>query len=207
MKIQIIAERKGAKPVVVDVPDDITDGAPFHVDVDGRKYVARWSQRASSLVISPVTDPAREPSDNPAEYSIPVRLMRTTRFPGESEATCDIECVLPAGSGPGRATTLRSSAQRFIPGLGHTAGGPGGRPAKGMRNPVLRSQITGKVLNIQVAEGAIVDEGAPLLVIEAMKMENRIVAPAKVRIATIKVKQGANVSAGDELMRFEAAEA
>ena len=206
MKIHVIAERKGAKPVVVDIPGDITDGQPFHVDVDGRKYVARWSPRASSLVISPVTAPAREPSANAPEFSIPVRSMRTTRFPGESEATCDIECVLPSMTGPGHATTVRASAQRFIPGLSHSEGGHGGRSAKGMRAPVLRSQITGKVLNIHVAEGQIVDEGAPLLVIEAMKMENRIVAPARVKIAAIKVKSGASVSTGDELMRFEAAD-
>jgi biotin carboxyl carrier protein len=197
MKILIVAEKKDAKPVVVDIPDDFADGTSFPVDVDGRKYVAKWSQSAGTLTLS------AKSAGPVVEHSIPVRSMRTTRFPGESEATCDIECVLPMDSGPGGATTVRAAAQRFVR---DGAATHAGRGAKGLRTPVLRSQITGKVLSVQVTEGLVVEEGTQLLVIEAMKMENRIVAPAKVRIAAIKVSQGASVSAGDELMRFEAAD-
>jgi biotin carboxyl carrier protein len=76
---------------------------------------------------------------------------------------------------------------------------------KGLRSPVLRSQITGKVLSISATEGTVVEEGALLLVIEAMKMENRILAPARVKITSVTVKVGASVSSGDELLRLEAA--
>lgn len=201
MKILIAAEKKDAKPVIVDIPDDFADGTSFPVDVDGRKYAAKWSQSAGTLAIAPVTSSGA--AGPVVEHSIPVRSMRTTRFPGESEATCDIECVLPLDSGPGGATTVRAAAQRFVR---DGAATHAGRGAKGLRTPVLRSQITGKVLSVQVTEGSVVEEGTQLLVIEAMKMENRIVAPAKVRIAAIKVSQGSSVSAGDELMRFEAAD-
>lgn len=209
MKIQIVPEKKGARPVIVDLPDALPGGVAadtaFPVEVDGRKYIATWNQKALVLMLLP-----REPATNGVQFAIPVRSMRATRFPGESETACDIECVLPVDPGPGVARTVRANAQRFIPGLtdsGTTdAGGPRGRAGNGMRSPVLRSQITGKVLSVLVKDGDIVEEGTPLLVIEAMKMENRIIAPARALVAGIKVKAGASVSTGDELLRLEAAD-
>ncbi len=205
MKIQIQLDQSAAQPVVVEMPDHLTDGQPFHVTVDGRGYVARWSRANSVLCLSTTQESA-------VEHSIPVRTMRVTRFAGESEATCDIECFLPVHAGHQSSTTIKATAAKFIPGVNALSGASGsaatengGRKGKGLRSPVLRSQITGKVLSITATEGTIVEEGAPLLVIEAMKMENRILAPARVKIAAISVKVGASVSAGDELLRLEAA--
>ncbi len=207
MKILVQSANKGASPVVVDLPDHITDGLPFNVDVDGRKYLARWSRASAALhlrraadVNHPGTahqDTAHQVTDPAIELSIPVRGMRTVQFPGDPEARCSIECFLPdPGNGPARPMTFTgtiSMANHAKP-----------QASKMLKNPILRSQITGKVLSVLTSEGAIVEEGAPLLIIEAMKMENRINAPARVKISGIKIKAGDNVAAGVELMRFEA---
>ena len=213
MKIQIQLDQKGTEPLVVEMPDHLADGQPFKVTVDGRGYMGRWSRVNSVLSLSAL-DPTKIEhtmiEHSMVEHSIPVRTMRVTRFAGEAEATCDIECFLPAVSGEKSSSCIKAAAAKFIPGMGAASGSAenGGnkskRKGKGLRSPVLRSQITGKVLSISATEGTVVEEGDLLLVIEAMKMENRILAPARVKITSVTVKVGASVSSGDELLRLEA---
>ena len=211
MKIQIQLDQKGTEPLVVEMPDHLADGQPFHVTVDGRGYMARWSRVNSVLSLSAL-DPTKIEhtmiEHSMVEHSIPVRTMRVTRFAGEAEATCDIECFLPAIGGEKSSSCIKAAAAKFIPGMGAASGSAenGGNKSKrkGLRSPVLRSQITGKVLSISATEGTVVEEGDLLLVIEAMKMENRILAPARVKITSVTVKVGASVSSGDELLRLEA---
>lgn len=50
--------------------------------------------------------------------------------------------------------------------------------------------IPGTVLDIKVKEKQKLDEGETLLILEAMKMENRITMPNKGEIASINVKKG-----------------
>jgi biotin carboxyl carrier protein len=54
----------------------------------------------------------------------------------------------------------------------------------------IQSFIPGTVLKISVKEGEIVEEGAPLLILEAMKMQNRIEMPFTARIKKINVEVG-----------------
>jgi len=54
----------------------------------------------------------------------------------------------------------------------------------------IQSFIPGTVLKISVKEGDIVEEGAPLLILEAMKMQNRIEMPFTARIKKINVEVG-----------------
>lgn len=54
----------------------------------------------------------------------------------------------------------------------------------------LVSPMPGKVVKINVKEGDEVEEGTVMIVVEAMKMENNIVAVAKARVKRILVKEG-----------------
>lgn len=67
------------------------------------------------------------------------------------------------------------------------------------------SQMTGRVVRIDVKTGDTVNEGDVLLVIEAMKMENEITAPVSGTIKEIDVSAGARVSEGDTLLVIEPA--
>jgi len=69
----------------------------------------------------------------------------------------------------------------------------------------LTAPMSGKILSVLVAAGAQVEKGAPLLVMEAMKMEHTISAPAKGRVAEIRFAAGEQVAEGAELVAFEAA--
>ena len=62
-----------------------------------------------------------------------------------------------------------------------------------------KSPLTGKVLSVLVSDGQRVQEGTVIMTIEAMKMENRILADCHGTIQNIRVIPGANVSVGDLL--------
>ena len=67
----------------------------------------------------------------------------------------------------------------------------------------LTAPMPGKVIAISTAAGAHVERGATLLVMEAMKMEHTIVAPADGVVADVLFGVGDQVDEGAELVRFE----
>ncbi len=67
------------------------------------------------------------------------------------------------------------------------------------------SQMTGRIVRIDVKTGDTVSEGDVLLVVEAMKMENEITAPVGGTVKEINVNAGARVSEGDTLLVIEPA--
>ncbi|HEV8268883.1 MAG TPA: biotin/lipoyl-containing protein [Thermoanaerobaculia bacterium] len=68
----------------------------------------------------------------------------------------------------------------------------------------LKSSLPGRVLRIMVAVGDTVAVGQPLLVLEAMKMENEVRSVREGKIRTVDVAPGQAVGSGDVLIRFEA---
>ncbi len=69
----------------------------------------------------------------------------------------------------------------------------------------LTAPMPGKLIAIFAAPGAPVERGAPLLVMEAMKMEHTIVAPSDGIVSEILYAVGDQVDEGAELVRFAAA--
>ncbi|MFL5819856.1 MAG: acetyl-CoA carboxylase biotin carboxylase subunit [Solirubrobacteraceae bacterium] len=63
----------------------------------------------------------------------------------------------------------------------------------------LVSPIQGTVLKVAVEQGAAVDEGALICVIEAMKMENEITAHKTGKVAELPIAVGASVASGDTI--------
>lgn len=63
--------------------------------------------------------------------------------------------------------------------------------------------MPGKVVRVIASEGAEVQSGAGVVVIEAMKMQNELKSPKKGRVAKIMALEGATVNAGDVLAVVE----
>jgi acetyl-CoA/propionyl-CoA carboxylase biotin carboxyl carrier protein len=78
------------------------------------------------------------------------------------------------------------------------AGGAGGASSESLPSP-----LQGTVLKVAVEQGAEVAEGDLICVIEAMKMENEIVAHRAGKVTTLNVAEGAAVSSGDILATIE----
>ena len=68
----------------------------------------------------------------------------------------------------------------------------------------LTAPMPGKVLKLLVKAGDAVKRGAPLMVLEAMKMEHTIAAPADGTVTAVNFQVGEQVSEGAELLAFEA---
>ncbi len=60
----------------------------------------------------------------------------------------------------------------------------------------VEAPMMGKILAVKVQVGQAVKRGEPVVVLEAMKMENDIVAPQDGVIATIDCKEGDQVESG-----------
>ncbi len=69
----------------------------------------------------------------------------------------------------------------------------------------LKAPMPGKVIALIATAGTVVDKGAPLLVLEAMKMEHTITAPGRGTVKAFHYAAGDQVVEGAELVDFEAA--
>lgn len=78
----------------------------------------------------------------------------------------------------------------------------GGGPRTAVKGAVA-AQIAGRVLSIKVSAGQAVARGDLLLILEAMKMENEIKAPADGVVKEITVAEGGRVAEGDTLVVIE----
>ena len=63
----------------------------------------------------------------------------------------------------------------------------------------ITSPMPGKILGIKTTVGANVKKGEVLMILEAMKMENEIVASQDGVVASVNVAVGASVEAGEVL--------
>jgi acetyl-CoA/propionyl-CoA/long-chain acyl-CoA carboxylase, biotin carboxylase, biotin carboxyl carrier protein len=94
----------------------------------------------------------------------------------------------PNGAVPGEAAARKAPRRERKSG-----GGGGGAPG------ALISPIQGTVLKVAVEQGAQVEEGALVCVIEAMKMENEITAPSAGTVEELGVSEGGSVATGDTI--------
>jgi acetyl-CoA/propionyl-CoA carboxylase biotin carboxyl carrier protein len=86
------------------------------------------------------------------------------------------------------------AAGRKAPKRRERAGGGGGGGGD-----TLASPLQGTVLKVAVEKGATVEEGALIAVIEAMKMENEIVAHKAGTVQELNVSEGGAISSGDTI--------
>jgi acetyl-CoA/propionyl-CoA carboxylase biotin carboxyl carrier protein len=63
--------------------------------------------------------------------------------------------------------------------------------------------MQGTILSVEISEGDEVTEGDIVCVLEAMKMENDVVAPTSGTVASIPIHDGDSVDMGDTLIVLE----
>ncbi|MBQ6077257.1 MAG: biotin/lipoyl-binding protein [Clostridia bacterium] len=63
----------------------------------------------------------------------------------------------------------------------------------------VKAPMPGNILQVNIKPGDTVKEGQQLMILEAMKMENEILAPASGKITIIAVAKGSTVESGSLL--------
>ena len=79
------------------------------------------------------------------------------------------------------------------------AAAPKAAPAGAAGAVAVTAPMPGKILGVKASAGQAVKRGQVLLILEAMKMENEIVAPQDGTVATINVAVGDSVEPGATL--------
>ena len=66
----------------------------------------------------------------------------------------------------------------------------------------IKAPMPGLILEVKVQVGDVVKKGDPLIILEAMKMENIIKSPGDGKVKLVKVQQGKNVEKNQILIEF-----
>ena len=74
-----------------------------------------------------------------------------------------------------------------------------------MADIIIHSPMTGRVIEVLVAEGDEVAAGDVVVVIESMKMENEVICDSNGSVSAVHVEEDQSVSEGDRLVEVETA--
>jgi len=77
------------------------------------------------------------------------------------------------------------------------------QPRGAARGETIRAPIAGKVVKVLVEVGATVAPGTPVIVLEAMKMENELISERGGTVKAINKQAGQAVDTGDVLIEIE----
>jgi biotin carboxyl carrier protein len=72
-----------------------------------------------------------------------------------------------------------------------------------MAQEVIEAPLPGKIVRVDVTVGNAVEEGGVICIIEAMKMENPILSPAKASVIEVAVSPGQVVKTGEKIAVIE----
>ncbi|QEG33789.1 biotin/lipoyl-containing protein [Bythopirellula goksoeyrii] len=96
------------------------------------------------------------------------------------------------------------STSKHIPPAQVSAPAPAaGAPSTSHSDGAVLSPMAGVIKSIFVKQGDEVASGTVLLVLEAMKMDNKITASLSGTVVSISVREGDNVQEGQELLALE----
>ena len=136
---------------------------------------------------------------NGKKYEVEVEKLEAYKSLDRNGVAAPAAPVLPAS-----APVQRPPAPAPVAAAPAPAPAPAAAPAPKAAAPAgattVEAPMPGKILNIKVSEGQAVKFGEVVVIMEAMKMETEIVAPADGTVSKILVKAGDSVDTGAALV-------
>ena len=138
---------------------------------------------------------------NGTKYEVEVEKLEAYKSLDRNGVAAPAAPVLPASAPVQRPAAPAPVAAAPAPA---PAPAPAAAPAPAVAAPAgattVEAPMPGKILNIKVSEGQAVKFGEVVVIMEAMKMETEIVAPADGTVSKILVKAGDSVDTGAALV-------
>ena len=125
---------------------------------------------------------------NGKKYEVEVEKLEAYKSLDRNGVAAPAAPVLPAS-----APVQRPAAPAPAPVAAAPAAAPAPKAAAPAGATTVEAPMPGKILNIKVSEGQAVKFGEVVVIMEAMKMETEIVAPADGTVSKILVKAGDSV--------------
>jgi propionyl-CoA carboxylase alpha chain len=160
----------------------LVDGQTIEVEVEGERITVDGKTHSAALTIIPGT-PLRQLLLDGRPLTLSVEALGRGRW-----------ALTPRGER--WEMEVLDERTRHIRSL---AGAGDQRRAAG----VLKAPMPGLVVRVQVQPGQPVEAGSPLVVLEAMKMENELKASAPSVVKVVRVAPGETVEKGQVLIEFE----
>ncbi|MER3427595.1 MAG: acetyl-CoA carboxylase biotin carboxyl carrier protein subunit [Pyrinomonas sp.] len=150
------------------------DGERLKVELDGRLYEIEVRRPEAGIYLLLVAGRVYE-----------------CRVRAEAEAPNDYRVHIR-----GRSYSIRVRDPRRLRNASGLASGASGRAA-------VTAPMPGKVVRVLAEQGAQVEAGAGLVVVEAMKMQNEMKSPKSGKVVELRAREGMTVNAGDVLAIVE----
>ena len=107
-------------------------------------------------------------------------------------------------TGAGAPAAAPAAAPAPAPKAAAPAAAPAPKPAAPAAGAeVVSSPMPGTIVSVAVTAGKAVKKGEVLVVLEAMKMENEIMAPHDATVAAVHVNKGDSVESGTALVSLQ----
>ena len=166
--------------------------------INGREHTLEWAKgEVFSCALDGTPFNAEATEISPCVFSILIRgKSYTVRIAGSEAGAGGVPAENQYGASvEGRAYSVALRDPR------RWSRGDGAAVREGPQR--ITAPMPGKVMRVLVVEGAQVDAGQGLIVVEAMKMQNEIKAPSAGVVKKLLVAAGQPVSAGDSLAVIE----
>jgi biotin carboxyl carrier protein len=147
-----------------------------------------------TAMLTQILSPARH--GRPALVSVDGQMFRVFLSGAGSDAALRAVPAADRASINGRSlsVSIETELERRARPIRHTTAA---------RDTRILAPMPGRIVKVSVRQGDLVSSGAPVLSIEAMKMENELHAPCPGRIAKLHVQVGDTVDGDQELIVME----
>jgi oxaloacetate decarboxylase alpha subunit len=182
--------------------------------------VEKQTQELRKLAIEKKIHLARDEIDDVLTYALfpqmGIRFLQNRDNPAAFEPPPDAAAAPPAAPAPaakpgepsvysvrvnGKSYTVELAEGGLLSSVQPAAAGSA-MPGSGSGDPV-NAVLAGNIFKVNVAVGDVVNQGDPLLIVEAMKMETAVAAAKAGTVTEVAVSEGDVVAVGDLLVRID----